>query len=280
MTTNANSTPQVPAVALNDGATIPQLGFGVWRIPQEDAAELVGEALQVGYRHIDTAQGYENEQGVGEAVRTSGIARDQVYVTTKVHNESQGRRRSVEALEESLERLGFDHVDLYLIHWPQPSLDLYVETWEGLIEARERGLARSIGVSNFHLPHLERIISATGVVPAVNQIELHPWLTQSALVAASRGFGIQVEAWAPLARGRIAQEGTLTQIAEGLGKTIAQVVIRWHLQLEHIVFPKSATPARIAENFDVFDFELSPAEMHQISALNRDARTGANPDDF
>jgi 2,5-diketo-D-gluconate reductase A len=271
--------PEVPALALNDGSSIPQLGFGVWRIPAEQAAGVVGEALRVGYRHIDTAQGYENEQGVGEAVRSSGLARDQVFVTTKCRNDLQGHRRSIEALEQSLDRLGFEYVDLYLIHWPQPRLDKYLETWEGLIEARERGLTRSIGVSNFHLPHLERIITATGVIPTVNQIELHPWLTQTALVAATRSLGIQVEAWAPLARGEIVEEEALARIAESHGKTPAQVVIRWHLQLEHIVFPKSATPARIAANFDVFDFELSPAEMHRISELNHDLRTGENPDD-
>lgn len=280
MTTNANDVPEVPAIALNDGSTIPQLGFGVWRVPQDQAADVVGEALRVGYRHIDTAQGYGNEQGVGEAVRASGLRREQVFVTTKVRNDAQGHRRSIEALEQSLERLGFEYVDLYLIHWPQPRLDKYVETWEGLIEARERGLTRSIGVSNFHLPHLERIITATDVVPSVNQIELHPWLTQTALVAATRSLGIQVEAWAPLARGEILREEPLTRIAESHGKTVAQVVIRWHLQLEHIVFPKSATPARIAANFDVFDFELSPAEMQRISDLNRDVRTGENPDDL
>ncbi|MGH2861339.1 MAG: aldo/keto reductase [Solirubrobacteraceae bacterium] len=275
MTTNAN-----PQIALNDGATIPQLGFGVWRVPQRSAAEVVGEALRVGYRHIDTAQGYENEAGVGAAVRDSGLARDEVYVTTKCHNDAHGHRNAIEALEQSLDRLGFGYVDLYLVHWPQPRLDRYIETWEGLIEARERGLARSIGVSNFHVPHLERVITATGVVPTVNQIELHPWLAQTALVAATRSLGIQVEAWAPLARGEITEEQSLGRIAQTHGKTIAQVVIRWHLQLEHIVFPKSATPARIAANFDVFDFELSPADMRQISALNRDARTGPNPDDF
>ena len=280
MTTNANDVPEVPAIALNDGSTIPQLGFGVWRVPQDQAAAVVGEALSVGYRHIDTAQGYANEQGVGEAVRASGLRREQVFVTTKVRNDAQGHRRSIEALEQSLERLGFEYVDLYLIHWPQPRLDTYVETWEGLIEARERGLTRSIGVSNFHLPHLERIITATDVVPSVNQIELHPWLTQTALVEATRSLGIQVEAWAPLARGEILREEPLTRIAESHGKTVAQVVIRWHLQLEHIVFPKSATPARIAANFDVFDFELSPAEMQRISDLNRDMRTGENPDDL
>jgi 2,5-diketo-D-gluconate reductase A len=269
-----------PEIALNDGAAIPQLGFGVWQVPQESAAEVVGEALRVGYRHIDTAQGYSNEQGVGEGVRRSGLAREEVFITTKVHNDSHGRRRAIEALEESLDRLGMDHVDLYLIHWPQPALDRYLETWEGLIEARERGLTRSIGVSNFHEPHLERVITATGVVPAVNQIELHPMLTQERLAAATRRLGIQVESWSPLASGAALEEPVLQQIAQSHGKSVAQVVIRWHLQLEYIVIPKSVTPARIAANYDVFDFELSATDMQQISGLNRDARTGPDPDNF
>ena len=269
-----------PEIALNDGTSIPQLGLGVWQVPQESAAEVVAEALRVGYRHIDTAQGYSNEQGVGEGVRSSGLARDEVYITTKVHNDSQGRRRAIEALERSLELLGVEQVDLYLIHWPQPSLGLYLETWEGLIEARERGLTRSIGVSNFHAPHLEDIITATGVVPAVNQIELHPMLTQEQLAGATRRLGIQVESWSPLASGAVLGDQTLEQIAQAHGKSVAQVVIRWHLQLEYIVIPKSVTPARIASNFDVFDFELSPVEMQQISGLNRDHRTGPDPENF
>ena len=273
-------TNQVPSVALNDGATIPQLGFGVWRVPQRDAAEVVGEALRVGYRHIDTAQVYGNEQGVGEAVRGCGVPREQVFVTTKCRNDAQGRDRCIEALEQSLARMGLDYVDLYLIHWPQPRRDEYVQTWEGLIEARERGLARSIGVSNFHEPHLQRLIDETGVIPAVNQIELHPRLTQEPLVTASRRLGVQVEAWSPLAGGEILDDESLQGIAEKHGKSVAQIVIRWHLQLEHIVIPKSANPARIAANFDVLDFELAPEQLRAVSALNRNSRTGANPDDF
>lgn len=269
---------RAPRLALNDGRTIPQVGFGVWQIAQADAPEVIGEALRVGYRHIDTAQIYANERGVGEAVRASGLPRDEIFITTKCRNDAQGRASSLEALEQSLERLGFACVDLYLIHWPQPRRNQYVETWEGLIEARERGLARSIGVSNFHASHLERIIAATGVVPAVNQIELHPRLTQEALVATTRGLGVQVEAWSPLAGGEILGEESLARIAAAHGRTVAQIVIRWHLQLEHIVIPKSATPSRIASNFDVFDFELTPEEIGEISALNRDGRTGWNPD--
>lgn len=270
----------IPGIALNDGVVIPQLGFGVWQVPQERAAEVVGEALRVGYRHIDTAQGYGNEQGVGDAVRGSGLARDEVFITTKVRNDAHGHPNAIEALEASLERLGLDQVDLYLIHWPQPRLDRYVETWEGLIEARRRGLTRSIGVSNFHAPHLERIITATDVVPTVNQIELHPRLTQEALAAVTRRLGAQVESWSPLASGEILGDPALQQIAQAHGRTVAQVVIRWHLQLEYIVIPKSVTPERIAANLDVFDFVLSPAEMQRISGLNRDARTGPDPDDF
>jgi 2,5-diketo-D-gluconate reductase A len=277
MTTNVNPAPEI---ALNDGARIPQLGFGAWQIGQDDAAEVIGEALRVGYRHIDTAQIYGNEQGVGEAVRESRLPRDQIYVTTKCRNDAHGHRSAIDALEQSLKRLGLDHVDLYLIHWPQPTLNRYVATWEGLIEARERGLTRSIGVSNFHAPHLERLISETGVAPAVNQIELHPWLTQESLVAANRRLGVQVEGWSPLANGRLLEEQRLREIAAVHGKTVAQIVIRWHLQLEYIVIPKSVTPARIAANFEVFDFELTPEQLQRISALNRDLRTGQNPDDF
>jgi 2,5-diketo-D-gluconate reductase A len=269
-----------PTIALNDGAAIPQLGLGVWQVPQADAAGVVAEALRVGYRHIDTAQGYGNEQGVGEGVRRSGLHRDELFITTKLHNDSQGHQRAIEALQRSLELLGLDQVDLYLIHWPQPRLDRYLATWEGLIEARELGLTRSIGVSNFHEAHLERVITATGVVPAVNQIELHPLFTQERLVSATRRLGVQVESWSPLASGRVLGDETLARIAGTHGRSVAQVVIRWHLQLEYIVIPKSVTPARIAANFDVFDFELSPAEMQQISALHRGLRTGPDPEDF
>jgi 2,5-diketo-D-gluconate reductase A len=277
MTSNAN---RAPEIALNDGATIPQLGFGVWQIRQDGAAEVIGEALRVGYRHIDTAQIYGNEEGVGEAIRRSGLPRDQIYITTKCRNDAHGHRSAIDALEQSLDRLRLDHVDLYLIHWPQPTLDRYVATWEGFIEARERGLTRSIGVSNFHAPHLERLISETGVTPAVNQIELHPWLRQEPLVAANHRLGVQVEGWSPLASGRLLEERRLQEIADAHGKTVAQVVIRWHLQLEYIVIPKSVTPARIEANFDVFDFELTTGQLQRISALDRDQRTGQNPDDF
>jgi 2,5-diketo-D-gluconate reductase A len=277
MTTNANP---VPEIGLNDGARIPQLGFGVWQIPRESASAVVGEALRIGYRHIDTAPVYRNERGVGEALRSSGLPRDQVYVTTKCPNDAHGHESAIRALEQSLERLELDHVDLYLIHWPQPTLDRYVETWEGLIELRERGLTRSIGVSNFHAPHLERVISATGVVPSVNQIELHPLLTQRPLVAANRALGVQVEGWSPLANGQILDHAELEQIAEAHSTSVAQVVIRWHLELGYIVIPRSVNPGRMAANFDVFGFELTLDEMQRISALNGDSRTGANPDDF
>jgi len=276
----SNSSDALPNVTLSDGVQIPQLGFGVWQVPPDDAAQVVGEAFKAGYRHIDTAQMYQNEAGVGDAVRASGLPRDEVFITTKCNNDSHGYDASIASLETSLQKLGLDHVDLFLIHWPQPSKDLYVETWQGFIELRKRGLTRSIGVSNFHKDHLQRLVQETGVTPTVNQIELHPQLTQEALVQASRELGIEIESWSPLASGRVLDDPDLAAIAQAHGKSVAQVVIRWHLQLGYIVIPKSVTPERIASNFDVFDFTLSDAELSQISGLNRDGRTGPNPDHF
>jgi 2,5-diketo-D-gluconate reductase A len=265
---------------LSDGIEIPQLGFGTWQVPQADAAVAVEAALKAGYRHIDTAQMYQNEAGVGEGLRASGVSRDEVFVTTKCNNTTHGFDASISALEQSLELLGLDHVDLYLIHWPQPSRDEYVATWKGFIEAKQRGLARSIGVSNFHVPYLERIVAETGVTPSINQIELHPLLTQEPVVAECRRLGVAVESWSPLASGGIIGNSVIAEIAHGYGKSVAQTVISWHLQLGYIVLPKSVTPARIAENIDVFDFELTPDELQRISALNEDSRTGPDPADL
>jgi len=270
----------VPKMTLSDGTTIPQLGFGVWQVPPGDAATVVGEAFKAGYRHIDTAQMYENEAGVGEAFHASGLARDEVFITTKLNNSNHGQDAAIASLEESLKKLQLDYVDLFLIHWPQPKKDRYVEAWEGLIELQRRGLTRSIGVSNFQESHIERIVAATGVTPTVDQIELHPRLTQEPLVAFNRAHQIAVESWSPLASGQILDEPALVEIAEVHGKSVAQVVIRWHLQLGYIVIPKSVTPARIASNFDVFDFELSDDELTAVSSLGSESRTGPNPDQF
>lgn len=270
----------VSHTTLADGIEIPQLGFGTWQVPPADTARVVEGALRAGYRHIDTAQMYQNEAGVGAALRASGLARDEVFVTTKCNNSNHGFDGAVTALETSLGLLGLDHVDLYLIHWPQPKRDQYVDTWRGFVELKKRGLARSIGVSNFHTAYLERIIADSGVKPSANQIELHPYLTQERAVAESRKLGIAIESWSPLASGEVLDDPVITQIAQAHGKSVAQTVIRWHLQLGYIVLPKSVTPARIAANLDVFDFELTPEEMNRISELNDDARTGPDPADF
>ncbi len=274
-------TDTIPYLALNDGHRIPQLGFGVFQIPPGETADAVERALTTGYRHIDTAAAYENEAGVAEGIRRSGVAREDVFVTTKLWNNDHGRERARRALEASLERLGFDHVDLYLIHWPVPSRDRYLETWETLCGLREEGLARSIGVSNFTVENLERIIAETEVVPAVNQIELHPYLQQSELRAFHERHEIHTEAWSPLAKGgELLDEQPIERIASAHGRTPAQIVLRWHIQLGNIVIPKSATPERIEENFRVFDFELGRDEMDAIAQLDAGERTGPDPATF
>jgi 2,5-diketo-D-gluconate reductase A len=263
-------------IPLNDGTTIPQLGFGVFQIPPEDTAAAVTHALEAGYRHIDTARAYRNEREVGEAVRAWD---DHVYVTTKCWNADQGRAEARNAFDASYERLGLDHVDLYLIHWPLPMRDRYLETWESLIELRGERL-RSIGVSNFRPEDLDRIIEGTGVTPAINQIELHPYLQQAELRAHHAEHGIVTESWSPLAQGAVLDDPQLREIAEAHGRTVSQVVLRWHLQLGLVVFPKSATPERISENFDVFDFELTDDDMARIAALDRGERVGPDPNTF
>lgn len=270
----------IPSTTLADGTQIPQLGFGTWQVPPVDTGRVVTDALQAGYRHIDTAQMYQNEAGVGEGLRASGLGREEVFVTTKCNNSSHGFDAAIAALETSLGLLGLDYVDLYLIHWPQPSRDQYVDTWRAFVELKQRGLARSIGVSNFHTPYLERIIAETGVTPSANQIELHPYLTQGKAVAENRKLGIAIESWSPLASGEVLDDPVISQIADAHGKSVAQTVIRWHLQLGYIVIPKSITPARIAANIDVFDFELTSEQIARISDLNDDARTGPDPADF
>jgi 2,5-diketo-D-gluconate reductase A len=274
------STTKVPTVPLSDGSTIPQLGFGVFQVPPKDTAEAVTRALLAGYTHIDTAAAYRNEAGVGQAIHAAGLERDEVFVTTKCFNDDQGREQAKHALKASLEQLEMDYVDLYLIHWPVPSRDKYVETWQSFIDLQNEGLARSIGVSNFQPAHLERLINETGVRPTVNQIELHPRLQQLGLRHEHDELGIVTEAWSPLAQGRVLDDPAIAEIAGAHGKTPGQVVIRWHLQLGNIVIPKSVTPERIVENFDVFDFNLSVAQMAAIEALDVGERTGPDPDTF
>jgi 2,5-diketo-D-gluconate reductase A len=271
----------VPDIALNDGRTIPALGFGVFQIPAEDTASIVGEAIGVGYRHIDTAWGYFNEEGVGQAIRESGLDRDEFFVTTKVWNSYQGRDKTLESFDRSLDTLGLDVLDLLLIHWPAPANGLYVETWETFVELREGGRVRSIGVSNFEPAHIGRIVEATGVVPALNQIELHPWFQQRTLRSFHELHGIVTEAWSPIARGRVADEPTIVAIAETHGRTPAQVTLRWELQHGIVVIPKTVTSERIASNFAVFDFELTGDEMATIDALDSpDGRRGPDPEEM
>lgn len=273
-------TSQVPSIKLNDGHSIPQLGFGVFQVPPEEAAEVVTHALRTGYRSIDTAAAYGNEAEVGEAIADSALDRGEVFVTTKLWNGDHGRDTAPRAFRQSLERLGFEYLDLYLIHWPVPSNDRYLETWEALCDLREGGQVHSIGVSNFMVEHLERIIDATGVVPAVNQIELHPQLQQDELREFHREHGIATEAWSPLGRGQLLDDPTVGEIASKHGRTPAQVVLRWHLQLGNIVIPKSVTPSRIEENFEIFGFELSDEEMSAFRELEAGKRVGPDPATF
>jgi 2,5-diketo-D-gluconate reductase A len=265
---------------MNSGREIAQLGFGVFQVPPVQTVAAVLCALQTGYRMIDTAEMYGNEAAVGEAITRSGLDRSEVFVTTKVWNDHQGRGPTRRAFERSLEQLGSDYVDLYLIHWPAPARDLYVETWETLIELHTEGRAHSIGVSNFLTPHLERIIEATGVVPSVNQVELHPRFQRAELRRYHARSGILTEAWSPLGRGRILTDHTIGAIASGHGRTPAQIVLRWHLQLENIAIPRSVNPARIEENFQIFDFELSDDEMRLIAELDTGERIGPDPARF
>lgn len=268
----------VPEVALGNGVRIPQLGFGVFQIPDEETTAAVATALEAGYRSIDTAAVYGNEQGVGRALAASGIPREELFVTTKLWNDDQGHDAALRAFDASLEKLGLDHVDLYLIHWPLPARDRYVETWRALEKIHADGRARAIGVSNFQPDHLTRLMENTDVAPALNQVELHPRLQQERLRAFHAEHGIATEAWSPLAQGGVLDEPAVTAIAEAHGKTSAQVVLRWHLQLGNIVIPKSVTPERIRQNLDVFDFALSDDEIAAIAPLNDGTRTGPDPD--
>jgi 2,5-diketo-D-gluconate reductase A len=274
----------VTTITLNDGNDIPQLGFGVFQIPPPETAQAVTHALEAGYRHIDTAEMYGNEQGVGEAIRAGGLARSDVYVTSKLNNGFHRPDDARRAFDETLESLGFEYVDLFLIHWPLPTLydGDFVSTWQTLEQFKSDGRARSIGVSNFQVAHLERLAAETDTVPAVNQIELHPYFQNREVAAYGREHGIATEAWAPIAQGKVLEDPSLTEIAGRAGKSVAQVVLRWHIQRGNIVFPKSVTPERIRENFALFDFELEPADLETIDALDRGeaGRNGPNPDVF
>ena len=274
----------VPNITLNDGNTIPQLGFGVFQIESGDTVEAVSEALEIGYRHIDTAEMYGNEKEVGEAIRAFGLDRGEVYVTSKLNNGFHEPQDAREAFDRTLSELGFDYVDLFLIHWPLPTLynGDFVSTWKTLEEFQRDGRARSIGVSNFQIEHLEQLDAETDTVPAVNQIEVHPYFTNDAVREYGQEHGIATEAWSPIAQGGVLEDSTITQIADKVGKTPAQVVLRWHIERGDIIFPKSVTPSRMQENFELFDFELDSDDMEAISALDRgeDGRTGPNPDTF
>ena len=270
----------IPRLALHDGIEIPQLGFGVFQVPPEETQGAVEMALDAGYRHIDTAAAYRNEAGVGAAFAASGLPREDVFVTTKLWNSQQGHDATLVAFEQSLERLGLDHVDLYLIHWPVPSEDRYVDTWRAFERIYEEEAARTIGVSNFRVEDLERLEVETGTRPTVNQIELHPSLQQAELRACHADHKIATEAWSPLAQGDLLDDETIVRIADRHERTPAQTILRWHLQLGNIVIPKSVTPERIRENIEIFDFELSDEEMAEFARLDRGERIGPDPETF
>ncbi|WP_054816465.1 aldo/keto reductase [Nocardia arizonensis] len=270
----------VPPIVLNDGNVIPQLGFGVFQVPSEEAYPVVKTALEAGYRSIDTAAIYGNEEGTGRAIRESGLPRDAVYVTTKLWNSEQGYDSTLRAFDASMERLGLDYLDLYLIHWPVAVADKFVDTFRAFQALKKDGRVGSIGVSNFTVDNLRRVIGETGEIPVVNQIELHPRLAQRELRRFHADNAIATEAWSPLGQGTLLDHPAVTGVAEEVGRTPAQVIIRWHLQLGNIVIPKSVTPARIVANFDVFGFELSDAQMAAIDALDDGGRIGPDPDEF
>jgi 2,5-diketo-D-gluconate reductase A len=270
----------VPTLTLNNGVEIPQLGFGVFQIKPEDTVKATTSALEVGYRHIDTAQMYGNEREVGMAVRESGIAREDVFVTSKLNNNRLERDDILRSFDQTMTDLGFDYLDLFLIHWPLPAVADYVARWKVMEEIYATGRVKAIGVSNFHPNHLRNLFAASEITPAVNQIEISPFLGQDELRAFNADHEIVTEAWSPIARGKVADDPVIGRIAERLGRSPAQVTLRWHVQRGVVVFPKSVTRSRIEENFAIFDFELEDADMTAISALDRGERTGPNPDEF
>jgi 2,5-diketo-D-gluconate reductase A len=266
-----------PKITFNDGKSIPQVGLGVWQTPNDEAVPAVSKALEVGYRHVDTAAIYENEDGVGEGIRRSGVPRADIFLTTKLWNDRQGYDAALKAFDESLKRLGTDYVDLYLIHWPSPQRGTYVEAWKALVQLKKEGRARSIGVSNFAEEHLTRIIGETDETPVLNQIEIHPDFQQKPLRAVHERLGMRTESWSPLGQGKLLSHPEIKKVAERLGKSPAQVIIRWHLDNGLIVIPKSVTPSRIEENFKVFDFTLDPQARAILDALDTGNRVGPDP---